>query len=412
MGNAVPTRVRLPLIASLTAGAISQAGNNFTNVAIPWYVLATTGSAARMGLVGFVGLVPTVLGSVFGGAIVDRMGHKRISVFADIVSGLAVAGIPLLGATVGIQFWELLALVFVGALFDSPGGTARSAMLPDLVEVAGATLERANGLSGMVQSVVQIGVPPLAGVAIGLMGAGRVLWIDAASFAISATVYQAFVPSIHKPVETSESYREQVFGGFRFIRASSLLMTLFVFSAFVNLLTNSFFGVVITVLAHDNYGSARALGWMLGAPGVGALASLALYSRRGAKWSRRLTVVLGFAVFSVPLTIAAYTQTLWIAVIALAVSGFGAGPINAVLFTLLQERTPAAMRGRVFGSVIALVLVAAPLGVLSTGTLVGIAGARPIGVGIGLLVTVGAGLLAVVPTLRDMDRRVEPALNE
>jgi MFS family permease len=113
MTNELTNRTRLPLIASLTAGAISQAGNNFTNIAIPWYVLATTGSAARMGIVGFVQLVPTVVSSVFGGALVDRVGHKRIAVIADVVSGLSVAAIPLIQRTIGLQFWQLLLLVFL-----------------------------------------------------------------------------------------------------------------------------------------------------------------------------------------------------------------------------------------------------------------------------------------------------------
>src|SRR5438128_1193039 len=126
-----------PFWASLIADSISLAGNRFTNIAIPWYVLATTGSAARMGVVGFVGLVPTVIAAGAGGALVDRVGHKRISVLADIVSGVSVAAIPLLDMMVGLRFWQLLVLVFAGAVFDSPGGTARSAMFPDLAELGG-----------------------------------------------------------------------------------------------------------------------------------------------------------------------------------------------------------------------------------------------------------------------------------
>ena len=229
MTNEHPNRTRLPLIASLTAGAISQAGNSFTNIAIPWYVLATTGSAARMGIVGFVQLVPTVVSSVFGGVLVDRVGHKRIAVIADVVSGLSVAAIPLIQQTIGLQFWQLLALVFLGAVIDAPGSSARSALFPDLIELSGTSSERANGVNGIVQNVVQLAVPPAAGVAIAIMGASQVLWIDAASFFISATIYLSFVPTIHRARETAESHLGEVFAGLGFLRRSPMLFTLLSF---------------------------------------------------------------------------------------------------------------------------------------------------------------------------------------
>ena len=71
-----------------------------------------------MGLVGFFTALPTVIAAFFGGAIVDRVGHKQMSIVSDVASGVTVALIPLLYGTIGLEFWALLVLVFLSALLD------------------------------------------------------------------------------------------------------------------------------------------------------------------------------------------------------------------------------------------------------------------------------------------------------
>ena len=88
---------------------------------------------------------PTVLATFFGGGIVDRLGFRRTSILADVASGVTTAAIPLLYVTVGIELWQVMALVFLGALFDAPGTTARRSLLPDLAVLSGTRLERATG---------------------------------------------------------------------------------------------------------------------------------------------------------------------------------------------------------------------------------------------------------------------------
>ena len=68
---------RLPLVALLAADAISLTGNAMGFVAIPWFVLVTTGSAALTGVVAALTFAPTVLATFFGGGIVDRLGFRR-----------------------------------------------------------------------------------------------------------------------------------------------------------------------------------------------------------------------------------------------------------------------------------------------------------------------------------------------
>src|SRR5687768_8809028 len=89
-----------PLGALLAADGISQAGNWLTMVAVPWFVLETTGSPARAGLTAAAEAFAIVVAGFFGGALVDRLGHKRTSIIGDLASGATVALIPLLYHTV------------------------------------------------------------------------------------------------------------------------------------------------------------------------------------------------------------------------------------------------------------------------------------------------------------------------
>ncbi|HUZ85295.1 MAG TPA: MFS transporter, partial [Gaiellales bacterium] len=114
------------------ANGVSLVGSQLTVLALPWFVLQTTGSAARVGLTGATQGVSYVVAALLGGAIVDRVGFKRVSVAADLASGTATALIPLLYYSMGLAFWQFLGLVFLATAFSTPGSAARQSLLPDL----------------------------------------------------------------------------------------------------------------------------------------------------------------------------------------------------------------------------------------------------------------------------------------
>jgi MFS family permease len=110
-GSAVADRV--PIAALLAANVVSSVGNSITTLAVPWFVLVTTGSAARMGITGAALGLGGVLTSVLGGPLVDRLGFKRGSVLADASSCVIVAAVPVLYLAGILRFWQLLVLVFL-----------------------------------------------------------------------------------------------------------------------------------------------------------------------------------------------------------------------------------------------------------------------------------------------------------
>jgi MFS family permease len=399
------TRARLPIYALFTANAVSLIGNTLTLIAVPWFVLATTGSASKTGLTTAVTTLPTVLAAFFGGALVDRLGYRRASVAADLASGLTVALIPILYYTTGLAFWQLLVLVFLGALLDTPGHAARVALLPDLAKTAGMPLERANAaLQGIQRSASLVGAP-LAGILIAATSATDVLLIDALTFGVSAALVAFAVsqPASAKR-EASSGYASEVLDGLRFVLRDPLLVAVIATVLVTNFLDAPLFAVLLPVYANTVLGSPVSLGLIIAGFGGGALLGTIGYGSVGHRLPRRATFVGCFLALSLPLWVLATLPSFPVAVAATFAMGLAAGPINPVLMTVIQERIPADMRGRVFGTLSAGAYLAIPLGMLLAGYMVEWVGLRSTLLGLAAAYAVVTASMFVNPAFRGMDR--------
>ncbi|HET8627716.1 MAG TPA: MFS transporter [Thermomicrobiales bacterium] len=370
---------RAPFAALLGADAISLSGNALAQLAIPWFVLTTTGSAARTGLVAACGLLPTILAAFFGGAVVDRLGHRRASIAADAASMVAVALIPLAYARGLLPFWLLLALVFLGALLDAPGATARAALWPDVARLGGVGLERANTLHEFVESGAQSLGPLLAGALVAWLGATTVLWLDAATFAVSALLVATLVPA---PAPTPggpsarEDYRAELAAGLRFVWHDGPIRAIYGASIVFSLLIVSLFAVILPFYFKTAGDGPAGLGLVVAAFSAGQIVGAAVYGAAGHRWSRRGTFLVGVAAIGGAIAALAFLPPVPVMVGALLVGGVIAGPNGPLIATILQERTPSDLRGRVFGVTTAVGLAAAPLGVLLAGYLLPAIGVR------------------------------------
>lgn len=400
-----PVRRRIPLYALYGADAISLTGNAVTQIAIPWFVLTTTGSATLTALAVFVNFLPIVLAAFFGGVVVDRLGFRATSVLGDLASAGAVAAIPLLYTTVGLALWQLMILVFVGSLLDAPGSTARAALLPDLVELADVPMERASGIRGAIQQGATLVGAPLGGVLISTVGATNALWLDSASFLFSAALVVVAVPRPGSNASPEEPGRflAELGEGIRFIRSGRLLRAM-ILTVLVSNLLDAPFPVIMPVFAKDAYGSATDLGLMYGTLGGAALVGALVYSAIGHRLPRRATFVTCFAFFPLSFLVLATTPPLLVALVALAIVGLASGPVNPLIFTIVAGLVPTQLRGRVFGAVRALAWASIPLGIMLGGVAVTEIGVAATFLAIGVSYTALVAYGFVNPAFRAMDR--------
>ena len=405
-------RTALPLYALFTANAISLVGNVFTTIAIPWFVLQTTGSATQTGITGFFTILPVVLAGFFGGTLIDRLGYKPTSIISDLASGVTTALVPLLYFTVGLEFWQLMVLVFLGALLDAPGSTARAALLPELAEQAGMPIERVTSLTHVIERGARMVGAPLAGLLIGMFGTANVLWLDAASFFISAGMIWALVPRIQidNGDETkSGNYFEELKAGLRFIRADRLILAIVIMVMLLNFLDAIFGGVLQPVYVKEVYGSALNLGLLIAANGGGAVIGGLLFAAAGHRLPRHAVFVGAFILTSFRFWVYAMYPPIMVLVVTTLICSIGAGPLNPIIGAIEFERIPPQMRGRVFGAITAGAWVAMPLGMLLGGVLTENLGTFAMMIGLGIAYFITTLSMAFIPAMKEMNRKPQPS---
>jgi MFS family permease len=385
-------------------------------VAVPWFVLSTGGSAAQVGLTLFFETLPLFLGSFFGGVLVDRLGHKRSSVVADLASGATLALIPLLHALGALPFGLLLGLMFLGALLDAPGTAARQALVPEAAEGAGATLEGANAAYQTVLRLSALVGPVIGGALVAVVGATGVLLVDAATFALSAGVIGALVPRSSRARHSAKGQREtkgpkgyaaDLAGGLRFVWGAGPIRTVMGATTILTLFASPIYYVVLPVYLEREYGEAMGLGLLFSAFGGGAVLGALGYAFVGKRISRRTLYLLG--AFGVALAAAANVAlpSLPVILAASAVVGVAFGPLGALVGVIAGEHSPPELRGRVFGLAAAAVQLATPVGSLLAGYVLEVTSVRA------AIAVLAAGCAVVAlagpidPALAQMERPVE-----
>jgi MFS family permease len=408
MAQSDPAQPQLrPLVALLVAHAISFLGNILAALAIPWFVLSITGSATSTAITVAVGTIPTIISGIFGGAIVDRLGYRRASILSDIASGVSTLGIPLLHLTIGIEFWQLLILVFLGALLDSPGNAARRSLFPDLVHLSGMDLERANAIYAFTGRLASLIGAPLAGILIATMGASNLLFFNAATFVVSALIFLVLIPSTERPGQEVDStgwhrYIGEVREGFAFIRTDRLLLSLFFSSSIGSLLAEPLYAVILPVYVNEQYGSAEYLGFIFAGLAVGSLVGNVIYATMNRRLPRTWLLLGGFAVRAIAFTVLIVVPPWWVIAAAIFLGAVALEPVNPLWMTIMHERVPAGMRGRVFGVATAIGAATFPIGVIVYGSLldgIGLEATLVIFVLLNLLVP---AQMILNPALRDL----------
>lgn len=402
------TRNAIPLYCLFIANAISLVGNVFTMIAIPWFVLQTTGSATKTGITGFFTILPVVLAGFFGGTIVDRLGYKRTSIYSDLASGFTTALVPILYFTAGLEFWQLMVLVFLGAFLDTPGSTARSALIPELADQAGMPIERVTSITHVIERSARMVGAPLAGLLIGMIGTANVLWLDAASFLISAGIVWIFIPKYASHAETkSESgrYLDELKDGLRFIARDALILSIVVMVMLTNFLDAIFGGVLQPVYVREVYGSALNLGLLIAANGAGAVIGGLIFAWIGHRLPRHATFVGAFVLTGFRFWVYAMFPPVWVLIVVTLICSIGAGPLNPIIGAIEFERIPTHMRGRVFGAITAGAWLAMPLGMLLGGIFTDQFGIFPMFIGLAIVFFLTTMSMAFIPAMKEMNRK-------
>ncbi|MDH4176852.1 MAG: MFS transporter [Thermoleophilia bacterium] len=387
----MPSPLRQRSIGALiTAQVVSALGTQMTFLALPWFVLETTGSATRMGVVLAVEILPVAVLGIPSGAIVARLGARNTMLLGDLARAPLMVSVPLLHQAGLLTFPLLLVIVALVGVFIAPYFSSQVLVLPEILGDDERLVSQANAIVEGARRATALLGPALAGVLIATIGATNVLYVDAATFLISFAVLGLFVPQ-HEPAQPDETSRG-VLAGIRFLFRDRVLRVLGVTAMVANGL-GMMLAAGLPVLAFEEFdGSSRVAGAFFAALGAGAVAGSIVAVR---VVGRHDPLRLGATAF-VALTLPVFVLGLELPVVgvmaALAVSSFFGPLVNAPLIAVITTRTPPRLRPKVTTAVITVAMLAGPVGYAIAGPLLESLGPRTV-----FLIVAAGQLLATIP---------------
>jgi MFS family permease len=326
--------------------SISLIGTWMTRIAISWLVYRLTGSAWLLGIVGFMGQIPTFLLAPFAGVWVDRLNKRKVLVWTQVLAAVQSLALAALTLTHRITVADILALSVMQGLinaFDMPG---RQAFMVEMVEDK-RDLGNAIALNSSIVNLARLVGPSLAGIVIAAYGEGWCFLIDGISyFAVIASLLMMHLRPLLTP-ERTDTMLAQLREGWQFVSRFLPIRNLLLLFAVVSLMGMPYTVLMPVFASQVLHGGPHTLGFLMGAAGVGALVSAVLLALRKTVKGLLRMVPISAALFGAGLVAFGFSHVLWLSLALMLVVGFGMMQGMAASNTIIQTLAPADKRGRV-----------------------------------------------------------------
>ena len=364
------------LAALIAAEIVSSLGSRITFLALPWFVLVTTGSAARMGIVLAVELAPVALLGIPSGAVVapTRCAPHDAAVGSRSCATDVLDSPPPLGGVAHLSTApddRLPDRVLPGAVLRLAARDPARLVGEDETTVAqaNAVIEGATTLTNLLGPVV-------AGLLIAAVGTTSVLYIDAATFLLSFLTLTLFVPS--RPPQPQTEDARGVFAGLRFLLRDPLLWRIGLAAVFLNMF-GSALSAALPVLAFDEFSESLPRGrCAVRLPRRRRAARHGAGDEADAAFQPLKLAAVGIVALPLPIWLLGLDLPLWATMAALFVSTVPQPLVNAPVIGLMTTRTPEALRPKLMTALLTVAMLAGPVGLAAGGPLLEALGTRPV----------------------------------
>jgi MFS family permease len=346
-------------------------GDALGTIALLLYVVGADGRGVTVALLFLaVDFAPSLL-SPLSGALSDRVDRKRLMIGCDLAQGAIIASIALVDMPVTV----LLGLVAVRSTLGSLFQPASRSSVPDLVRER--DLETANAVIGFGTHGFDLIGPLLGAALLPLIGVRGMLFVDAATFLVSAMLLMR-LPNL-APVHLDEDrvpFLREAGDGLRFLwRLDSLRVLTIGFCAVVAL--NGVDDIALVFLAQDVLdGTDSQTSLLYGGAGMGLLVGFLLLARFATRFPVVAMIGAGFFISSLGNAFTGLSVTNWMAFAMQAMRGLGISLIEVSVQTFVQRTVPKGMQGRAFANLFGAVGLSAGLSYAVGGPLIDLAGPR------------------------------------
>jgi MFS family permease len=385
----------------MTGETISMTGTWMQVMAQNWIMTTLTTSAAMLGLVSFIGMIPMIVLSMAGGVAADRFDRRHILLITQVVQIIFAV---LLGWLVGAQLiaiWHVMAVAFILGISNAFEMPAASALVPELVPKNQIALAIAIDRS-VFHSTRMVG-PALAGWVIGVWGSSAAFYLNAFSFLAIIVALYTITPRPPGTADEEKQRRSGLKEGFDYVRSDKPTMAMIGLMASTTFFVFPIMAVMLPLYAKvELHLGPDKMGMLMGISGMGSLTGTLTLLALPRHLRQRLIIVAIVAVFVALLGLSRAHQFAY-ALMALILMALGVSSLFGLANTIVQERAPTPLRGRVSAIAGLSFFGLLPFASLGITTLADWIGMRPILVISATLYSIIAAIILVV---------AEPRLNE
>lgn len=354
----------------ITTQILSLIGSRMTGIAIGIQVFTETGDTSPILIGAFFAELPLMVAGSFTGILADRLDKRYVIVIGDIGQAIGTLFLLISFTSGAFQLWHLYLVMFLQGIFGAIQSPASESAITLLVPEN--SRDRANGIRQVGFPLAGVVAPVFAGIVYAVGGLSAVIAIDFATFIVAIiVVLRLTLPRVmsNENPENEESFWRQMTGGWRFLAERRALLLMVIYLAFVFFLINGPLELAIPYMLTLT-GDEALLGVLLGAMSGGAFAGALAVAAWG-NVTRRIPVILfGYLLHGIFLIAYGIVRDPILLGIAVFLVLFPL-PFNGALFnTLLQNKTPPEIQGRVFAITGQIFTLTTPISFLLTAYLV------------------------------------------
>ena len=393
----VPVGFRKNLVAKLGAlsnakyrrywlGSLASVGAiQIVTMAQGWLIVDKLGgSTIDVGILGGATAIPTILISLFGGVLADRVDRRKLIITVSIASAALLMLLAILDATNVVQIWHVVVIASAQGLVMGFDGPVRSSYFPLLIERKHMT--SAVVLGTVMWQFSRLVTPIIGGILITYGGTQSVFFVGVLGW-VSMLLVMISLKVSSPPADKSRNVLGDIVEGVRFIlsRRDFVLLIGLTYST-------HFFGMqylqLMPFFAKRFGREADGFGIMLSALGLGALAGTFVVGRVRGSSRIGYIMIAGSLMFTAAVISFGFAPSFYIALVFLFIGGLSNTIFFVVAMTTLQLRVPERMRGRVMG-IYTITFSFIPLGGVMGGIIASVYDER-------IAVAIGAAILASI----------------
>ncbi len=346
---------------------VSTTGTFVQQFAQSWLVYDLTKNPFYLGLDLFLGQLPIMMFSLFGGVFADRMDRRKMLLYSQYIQMTCAFALAALFFSHTVKIWEILTLSFLVGCGQSFGGPAYSALLPTLVN--GEDLSNAIAMNSIQFNLARVLGPALGGLAYTTLGATWCFTLNGISYiAVIISLFMIRVKFVPPPAQVS--VMKSMGEGIQFIRQREGLGPLVILAFLTTLLGFSLTGflpVIVQTIFHRGPETYQLLLICSGAGSItGALMVAAMERLKGQGHIALLTLLLLGA------ATAGFAVSHWLPLSCALIFLAGAAIMGSasLMVSLVQLIVSDQMRGRVLSVYNLAFRAGIPLGSLAIGKLI------------------------------------------